>query len=63
MREGMTLKEHARHRFYSLLERYRTVKATGLKTEDQKAEFVSLSIQIHITKNQVPKRLWPLVNR
>jgi hypothetical protein len=59
---GMTLKAFARHRFFKLLTAYRAAREQ-LHTAEGKRAFVVLSVQIHAAKAQVPKRLWPLVNR
>jgi hypothetical protein len=60
---GMTLKQYARFRFFRLLDLYRVVKKSGLKTDEDKQAFLLLSLQIHQAKGQVPKYLWPLVNK
>jgi len=59
---GMTLKQYAHFRFFKLLDEYRDAKKR-LATPEGKADFIRLSIQIHIAKGNVPKRLWPLVNK
>lgn len=60
---GMTLKQYAKHRFYRLCGEYKALKARGLKTNEDKAAFIALSVQIHAAKADVPKRMWPMVNR
>lgn len=60
--QGLTLKQFARRRFFALLEAYRAAREQ-LETEAGKRAFVVLSVQIHASKAQVPKRLWPLINR
>jgi len=60
---GMTLKQYARFRFFRLINMYRVIKKSGLKTAEDKQAFLLLSLQIHIAKGQVPKYLWPLVNK
>lgn len=59
----MTLKQYARFRFFRLLDLYRVAKKSGLKTAEDKQAFLLLSLQIHQSKGQVPKCLWPLVNK
>ena len=63
MIRSMTLKQHARWRFFKLIDMYRAIKKSGLKTVEDKQAFLLFSLQIHIAKGQVPKYLWPLVNR
>ena len=59
---GMTLKQHTRFIFLKLVEQYREAKK-HLDTKRGKQQFIVLSVQIHIAKGQVPKSLWPLVNK
>lgn len=58
---GMTLKQFALTRFYSLLEQYR--EAARDHTLSGRQRFVALSVQVHAAKGAVPKRYWPLVGR
>ena len=60
---GMTLKNYAKHRFLQLCDRYRKLKATGLQTQEQKNEFIALSLEIHAAKGEVPKRYWKYANK
>lgn len=60
---GMTLKQHAKHRFLQLCDRYRKLKETGLQTQEQKNEFITLSLEIHAAKGEVPKRYWKYANK
>lgn len=60
---GMTLKQHAKHRFLQLCDRYRKLKETGLQTQEQKNEFIALSLEIHAAKGEVPKRYWKYANK
>jgi len=59
---GMTLKQYARFRFFKLLEAYREAKR-NIGTPEGKQAFIVLSVQLHIAKGSVPKRLWPLINK
>ena len=60
---GMTLKTYAKHRFLQLCDRYRKLKETGLQTQEQKNEFITLSLEIHAAKGEVPKRYWKYANK
>jgi len=63
MIRSMILKQHARFHFFQLLNQYRAIKKSGLRTVEDKQAFLLLSLQIHIAKGQVPKYLWSLVNK
>ena len=54
---GMTLKQAAKYRFLKLCEAYHKA-AKALDTEEGKAAFLVLSVQIHIAKGSVPKSYW-----
>lgn len=60
--EGMTLKQYHRWQFFRLLDAYAEAKK-AMHTEEGRAAFVVLSVQIHAAKANVPKSYWPLVNR
>lgn len=59
--ESMTLKQHAKFHFLRLCEAYATAEQQ-LDTPEGKRAFVELSVQLHIAKGEVPKRMWPLIN-
>lgn len=59
---GMTIKQYDRSRFFEILEKYREAKRQ-IHTQQGKSDFIALSVQLHIAKGRVPKRLWPLINR
>ena len=59
---GMTLKQYHRQRFYRLVEAYREAKK-HMGTPAGREAFILLSVQVHAAKANVPKRLWPMVNR
>jgi hypothetical protein len=60
---GMTLKQAARRKYLELCLAFRELKKKGIKTNDDRLAFLSLSIQIHAAKADVPKRLWPQANK
>lgn len=55
--EGMTLKQYAKFRFFRLIKLYREAKK-NIHTEEGKAAFLVLSVQLHSAKGTVPKYLW-----
>jgi hypothetical protein len=59
---GKTIKQMHLDNFFQVLEDYKAAKA-ALMDRGEVAEFVKLSVQIHIAKSHVTKRLWPLVNQ
>ncbi len=58
MQTGMTNKQFAMARFWRSLAAYKTALESG----DTRA-IVLTSLAIHAAKGDVPKRLWPLVNK
>jgi hypothetical protein len=54
---GMTLKQFARHRFFQLCDSMKEAKK-HLDTQDGRESFIVLSVQLHISKGNVPKYLW-----
>lgn len=58
MQTGMTLRQFAVTHFYKTLAQYKAALESG----DTRA-IVLTSLKIHAAKSNVPKRLWPLVNR
>lgn len=55
---GMTMKQHHVAQFWKTLEAYKLALESG----DTRAIIVT-SLAIHQAKGNVPKRLWPLVNK
>ena len=62
MTQGMTLKQTHRTHFLRLCEARREAM-NHLGTTEGSAAFVALSVAVHAAKADVPKRMWPLVNR
>jgi len=62
MTYSATIPQYHRLRFLRLVDEYARASKTLDTTEGRRA-FVLLSVQVHIAKGDVPKRMWPLVNR
>jgi hypothetical protein len=57
-----TIKNYAKRRFIDLCDQMHKLVDAGLKTREQHIEFISLSLEIHSAKADVPKRMWRMAN-
>ena len=57
--QGMTKKQIAVRHFFDLIEKK---KQLDFNTLEGRHAFISLSVQIHATKGDVPKRFWKYAN-
>jgi hypothetical protein len=62
MYPSMTLKQYAKFNFLRLVAAYLEAKK-HIGTPEGNAAFIALSLQVHAAKGNVPKRMWPMVNK
>ena len=55
--QGMTLKQFAKARFFRLCDAMQEAKK-NMDTEEGKAKFIVLSVQLQAAKADVPKSYW-----
>ena len=57
-----TQKSYAKHRFLLLCDQLHKLVEAGLETQEQRIEFIHLSLAVHAAKADVPKSYWRLAN-